>query len=177
MVIKNRADSVPIQSLNGGQSLAYDDYASSHAALLHSPLIVERAVKEHDLQQLPSLAGQGDPAGLINSNLSVGVAQNGSANPILNLSYRGAAPEDCRAVLNAVIHSYEKFLSETYQNVNKESAELIKKATELLQTDLKNLKKKQQELRATGPVPGPATRKAPFLSRNGWPTSTPVGRL
>ncbi len=52
----------------------------------------------------------------------------------------------------AVIHTYENFLEETYQNVNKESADLIKKATELLLTDLKGLKKKQQDLRESAPV-------------------------
>ena len=151
MVIKKRADPVPLQGLNGGTGL-YDDYAAAHAVLLRSPVIVERAVKEHNLQDLPSFAGQGNPSGQIMGNLSVSVAQGGGANPILSLTYRGAASEDCRAVLNAVIHTYENFLEETYQNVNKESAGLIKKATELLLTDLKELKKKQQALRETAPV-------------------------
>src|SRR5262249_666873 len=55
---------------------------------------------------------------------------------ILNVAFSANDPEDARTVLKAVIASYERFLKDTYRNVNAEILDLISKARDFLQNDL-----------------------------------------
>ena len=107
-----------------------EDYVSAHATLIKSPLIVSRAVEEGRLNSLPSLAGFSDPTRPIIAALSVerdaGDARPGGSN-VLNLAFRGRSPSDAQAVLAAIIASYERFLDETFQTVNKDTLELLTK--------------------------------------------------
>ncbi len=152
LVVKKRADVLPIPG-SDSQSSYYDDYISTHLVLIKSPLIIGRAVKKHDLASLRSFAGQGDPSGAIIGALSV--ARDGkewSTTNIVNLSYRGPVADDCPVVLGAVIDSYKDFLDETYRNVSDNTLELITKARDLLDKDLKDKRKKYREFREESPL-------------------------
>src|SRR5262249_5169136 len=125
LVVKKRPDVLP--GFGAAQGGNIDDYVAGHVTLIRSPLIVRQAVEEWDLQSLGSLHMYSDPSVPILGSLNVGLANGtvtGSTN-VLNLTYRGSDASDCRAVLNAVIDSYEKFLDETYQNVNEDTLKLI----------------------------------------------------
>jgi capsular exopolysaccharide synthesis family protein len=127
MVIKKRGDPLPIAG--GDPRMSYvEDYVSSHMVVIRSSVIVERAVKKRNLQQLHSFGGQGDPTGAIVASL--GAARdnkdsNSGPNNIINLSYRGSVADDCPEVLNAIIESYKSFLDEAYHNVSDENLTLI----------------------------------------------------
>ena len=152
MVIKKNPERRMLQGLEGLQPLP-DDYVSSHVNLLKSPLIVERAVREHGLESRPFLAGNKDPVGLILSGLTV-TSPNGSnslSSPIINLSYRCTSPDDCQLVLNAIVTSYKQFLDEKYQNVNKETVNLITSATKALLEDKVKHEAAYKQLRAAAP--------------------------
>jgi capsular exopolysaccharide synthesis family protein len=159
LVVKKRADVLPIPG-SDSQSSYYDDYISTHLVLIRSPLIVGRAVKKHDLAALPSFAGQGDPVPAIIASLkATREGKEWSSNGIVNLSYSGPVAEDCPVVLGAVIDSYKDFLDETYRNVSDNTLELITKARDLLDKDLKDKRKKYREFRENSPLVAEATPK------------------
>jgi capsular exopolysaccharide synthesis family protein len=127
MVIKKRGDPMPIAG--GDLRMSYiEDYVASHLIVIRSPLIAERAVQKRNLSALRTLAGAGDAGWAVHVSLAATRDSRGSdsgPNNIINLSFRGPVPEDCRDILSAVIDSYQSFLDEAYHNVSDENVNLI----------------------------------------------------
>jgi capsular exopolysaccharide synthesis family protein len=145
-------------SVTGVDTRAMDlvDYMGTQQALVRSPMIVEKAIKKHKLDILPSFAGrQENLTHLIVKNLAVirNAKTIGSGNEnILNLSFRGQVRDDCAKVLEAVIDSYKDSLEETYQDNGKLVAALITKAEEKLLKQLTDKKIAYQKFRNEAPL-------------------------
>ena len=101
----------------------YKSNFATQVLLLRSPLVIDQAVKDHDLSQLKTLAGSGNPTSAIIARLNA--TPSDEKAEMLDLVYRCADPGDCQKVLNAVADSYQKFLGETQQSVSQETVELI----------------------------------------------------
>jgi capsular exopolysaccharide synthesis family protein len=154
LVIKKRPDALPIAGVDPGMSY-FEDYLSTHQAIIKSPLIVGRAVKKHELQAMKSFGGIADPTDAILLSLSVSRDYNkeaGSSNNVLNLAFRGRVAAESGVVLNAVIDSYKDFLDETYRNVSDDTLELIKKARDVLQKDLAQKEMDYRDFRQRSPL-------------------------
>lgn len=147
LVVKKRPDVLPIPG-EDARSAYYEDYLSTHLVLLRSRDLIRNAVKDHNLGALPSLAGSGDPTGIIIGSL--GAARDsrdpnsGTFTNLINLSYRGSNPEDCGKILEAVIKTYEKYMDDTYKNVSKE---VLDKIRDLRDGVGKELREKEEEYR------------------------------
>src|SRR5437588_219953 len=87
------------------------------------------------------------------------------ANNIINLSYKGPYPDDCRAVIEAVVRSYKDFLDETYHNVSDETLKAINKAQDLLQRDWVEKQRKYKEFRDKAPVALAKLKEGPPVSQ------------
>ncbi len=149
MVIKKRGDPLPIAG--GDPRLSYvEDYVSSHLVVIRSSVIVERAIKKRNLQNLRSFAGQGDPTGAILASLVAardGKDSTSGPNNIINLSYRGPVADECPMVLNAVIESYQNFLNEAYHNVSDETLNTIRAERDRLKREYEEAKKDYKTFR------------------------------
>jgi capsular exopolysaccharide synthesis family protein len=134
--------------------VAMEDYVATHKELVRSPLIVGRAVKKHNLQDLPSLAGlKEDPVETIRASLTATRNRSASGNSnILDLAYRCKSREDAGKVLDAVIETYKDFLDETYRNMSDESLKLITQARNLQEGDLKKEEEQYREFRQNTPL-------------------------
>jgi capsular exopolysaccharide synthesis family protein len=154
LVVRKRMDALPVQ---GVAALSfYDDYLPTHMRLIRSPVIVEQAVQDHQLQTLPSFAISANPTGSIVGALTVTCdtkeASIRSSSNILTLSYRGTAAGDCEKVLNAVIQSYSGFLGQTYQDVSDRALKLITEAEEVLKKGLEQKEQAYLEFRQNAPL-------------------------
>ncbi len=148
LVIAKYRNPLPVQSIEG-QQLFYEDYLATHIRLIRSPVIVSRAVQRGNLGALPSFAGKGDPTGGIVSHLEV---QREERTNILSLSYSGPVAEDCAAVLNAVLDSYEEFLGQTYHDVSQETVEDCARAKDELKKELEEKEREYVEFLRTAPL-------------------------
>jgi succinoglycan biosynthesis transport protein ExoP len=158
LVVKKHADAALPMPGGGNPSVGYyDDYVSTHLALIRSQVVIDKAVKKRDLGSLPSLSGRGNPTPAIIAALAAArdTKESGATN-IVNLSYRGPVAEDCRVILNAVVESYKDFLDETYRNVSDDTLGLINKARDLLEKDLVEKEKKFAEFREKAVLAVPA---------------------
>ncbi|MCU0873571.1 MAG: polysaccharide biosynthesis tyrosine autokinase [Pirellulaceae bacterium] len=128
-------------------------YDSTHETLLRSPVIINEAVedKKHDLGALASLRGSGNPVGQIIAGLTV-QGTVGESGDLIRFSYSSVNPEDCPKVLNAVIDAYQRFLDDTYQDVNQETADLITTAKELLDDQISDKQQDYQKFRDAAPL-------------------------
>jgi Mrp family chromosome partitioning ATPase/uncharacterized protein involved in exopolysaccharide biosynthesis len=82
----------------------YDSLVRTQAMLVQSPRVINQALKDVSLQDLPI---RQDPAAVatIRRNLSARAEQN---TELILVSYRSESPANAEAVLNAVLRSYEK---------------------------------------------------------------------
>src|SRR5947208_273184 len=77
---------------------------------------------------------------------------NVAVSNVLNVSFRGREPADCPKVVNAVIRAYSEFLNETYGDLNREFAEQMKNAQNLLQKDIQTKQREHDEIAQRDPL-------------------------
>lgn len=139
LVTNTKRTSLPMEGIDA--TLGYEDNLATHSLLIRSPLLVEKAIKEHNLDSLRSLAGASNPAQVIIRGISVGRADGGAgadtSADVLELRFTGTHPQDCAKVLDAVIENYQKFLGDTAQSISKETLDLITEAKDSLLTQLR----------------------------------------
>ena len=148
LLIKQGAG-IPVPGVEG-----YKNTLSTHILVLSSPLVVERAVEEHQLASLPSLRGARNPATAIISGLNVTQAGDRKARDpnVIELTYEGPDPQDCATILNAIIESHEDFLGDTYQDFSEETARLIGQAKDVLHKQLREKEAAYQKFRNESPL-------------------------
>ena len=127
----------------------------THAIRLHSPLIIERAVADHDLASLPSLVEQEDAVQYIIENMSVNRKDDNAT--VLNIRFRCPDSKDSRDVVRAITSTYEDFLGESNQKLGRDTTALIKQANKLLADQIRENERAYQEFQ----------RKAPLMWRDG----------
>jgi capsular exopolysaccharide synthesis family protein len=173
LVVKKYADAaIPLPSGTDPRMNYYEDYVSTHLALIKSRVVVEKAVKKRNLQDLPSFAGKGNPTGTIIASLSAtrDLKDSGATN-IMYVTFKGPDAEDCQTVIDAVIESYKDFLDETYHNVSDDTVKLITQARDLIEKDLAEKEKEYSAFREKAPL-------APVQTKDGSaPTQVRLGEL
>jgi len=129
------------------------DQLPTHQTLVKSPVIIEQAIKTRKLRELASLADAEDPVEAI--ALSLGTARataRATSKDILQLTYRGRDPEDCAAILNALVECYKEFLAETYQNIGDDTLRSLTEAARALRAEIEKKEKDYETFRLTSPV-------------------------
>lgn len=136
----------------------FDDYMSTHRALISSPVVVRRAIEESELESLPAFAklpSMADRVATIIDGLSVSggsrISGRGADN-ILTLSYRGPDPYDCVHVVNAIVASYQSYLEEKYDDMSQDAVTLISEARDSLEKDLKEQDAAYRAFREQAPL-------------------------
>lgn len=178
LVIKKQLDTAPI-SLPSNSGRVQEEYLPTHLMVFSSPKVVKQAVVKNNLQSLEGFQKQPNSAQQLIDSIThslfgekpKGAPEDGltksiigslvceipkpgvtPSHEILDVSYRSKNAEDCRAVLNAVIASYQDFLKDTYHDINAETLQMITKAREILQKDLDAREKAYLEFRQKTPL-------------------------
>ncbi len=131
------------------EQAAYDKTIETHALMVASPLIVGRAVKDHELLSLETLSEEDDPVKAIIDELTVDIKQENTT--VISLSYRSGNEYDCQKVVQALNDTYSAFLGESNQKVGREMYDLIAKANEELSAQLLTIDEDYQTFRKTAP--------------------------
>jgi capsular exopolysaccharide synthesis family protein len=143
-VMNKYPNALPVQGLDTRLSF-FEDYTANHLKLISSPLLISKAVEKKQLHTLKSFAGKGDPTGAICGAFSASrETKDGTATNVLILSFRGTDPDDCGAVLAAIIDTYKEYLDVKTRNVSSDTVKLITEARDVLEN---KLTKKDQEYR------------------------------
>ncbi len=152
LVVKKRPDAVT--GTDNSHAASTDDYVASHLALLRSPLIVERAIAQGKLAELPSLARARDLTEEILDKLTVtrGKDAGGGGTNVLTLTFRTPSPRDGNAVLKALIDVYRQEVEKTFTTSTESAVELIGKARDVLQKELAAKEAAYQEFRRKSPL-------------------------
>lgn len=120
----------------------------THAEMLKSPLIIQRAVDKGHLAQLASLKNvpEKDRVRFIATRLTTHFpSRRDAVEPeLIEVRFRASTDADATAVLNAVLRSYEAFVNETFRSGEEETVRLLNEARDEIGVELK---KKRDELR------------------------------
>jgi capsular exopolysaccharide synthesis family protein len=115
-----------------------DDYIPTHVWIVKSPLVIQRAIDQVGLAELPSLIQKSEtPVRVAIENLTV--TRPDRLAKVLQLDYRAYSRAESETFLAAIIESYQKFLETRYQRNNSEVVTLITKAREGLKAELEKL--------------------------------------
>ncbi len=128
----------------------YEKTMETHAVMASSPMIVGRALEDFRLASLPTLVDEEEPIKAIIDDLTARVKEDNTT--ILELSYRSRNELDCQKVVSAIAASYEEFLSESNQNVGRETADLIRQANEQLSKTLDDQQKEFSSFQTDAPL-------------------------
>lgn len=146
------------QPSNDSESKVSEDLLATHMQLVQSRRMVDEALTQNQLDQLPSITEQ------LSENLTAkeyviknlfvtrgGVAQAKNAH-VLNIAFRHKSDVDCQRVLTALVDRYQQFLAEKFQDVNSEAADLIAKAQVDLAKELEDSEGEYRQFREKSPL-------------------------
>ncbi len=125
-----------------------------HIALIMSPLIVGRAVRQHGLDRLPSLARSKDPVEDIVESLKVArvAGHDRSLLNVLEIKYVSPRRDDARRVVQAIIDAYHDYLQEAQREHLHELSALIRKANDDLRRQFREVERAYVEFRERAPL-------------------------
>lgn len=152
-IVEPVSNNLPVQGLEsnkGTRSLG------DEAMVMRSEGIVRRAVELGELNQTPGFLGRppesvaGALAG--SQNLRIAPATDKSQTSIFQISYQANDPVTSQRVVQAIVDAYGEHLKSRYQNVGKETLDLIHSAREDVLKRLEELEAEYDQFRQTSPL-------------------------
>ncbi|MDA0282646.1 MAG: polysaccharide biosynthesis tyrosine autokinase [Planctomycetota bacterium] len=127
---------------------------AEHIALIMSPLIVEKAVKLHDLDRLPSMAQSNDPAEDVLDSIKVkrSAGEDRSFLNVLDVTCTNPNREDAKKICHAVIDAYRVYLRENHEENTGELLNLVNRATGDLKGQIDETELAYKKFRLTAPI-------------------------
>lgn len=126
-------------------------YSSPHNLLITSPAVIDEAVKIGNLQELRFVNESGNPIGAVLTGLTINV-NTIKAGDLITLTFSCRVAEDCPVVLDAVVKSYTRFLQDLHHNTGLETLDLITRAKDELDKDLKTIDTEYRKLIDESPL-------------------------
>ena len=102
----------------------FEKTIETHALMIRSELIVNKAMEAAKLDKLPTLREEENPTEAIIENLSVTIREENTT--ILLVRYTGASPDDCQKVVHSISNAYKKFLESSSRGIDNDMATLIR---------------------------------------------------
>ncbi|EMI53445.1 polysaccharide biosynthesis tyrosine autokinase [Rhodopirellula sallentina] len=127
-----------------GQNAFYNDYMSTHQALIKSSVIISRA------SQLPEISALKTKTKELHEGLNVELDEN--ADNILHVSFEGEVPEECPVIIRGILNTYQDYLEETYDTMSTDTVQLISEARDLLLRDIRKQEFEYREFRRESPL-------------------------
>jgi polysaccharide biosynthesis transport protein len=151
-VLVSKRVAVPIRE-NGQAAETWGD-RSEHIALIMSPLIIQSAVEQGKLNELPTLRLSKDPVEDILDDLKVqrSAGHDRSVLNVLDVTFKSPKREDAKVVVGAVIDAYKSFLEEQHRHNTTELVERANKAKDDLQTQIEAKEDDYEKFRESAPV-------------------------
>jgi len=127
---------------------------AEHIALIMSPLIVEKAVQLHKLNELPSLAKSKDPAEDVLDSIKVkrSAGEDRSFLNVLDVTCTNPDRDDAKKICHAVIDAYHVYLRENHEENTGELLGLVNRATGDLKRQIDKTEAEYDQFRLTAPI-------------------------
>ncbi|MEO8496256.1 MAG: Wzz/FepE/Etk N-terminal domain-containing protein, partial [Planctomycetota bacterium] len=147
-----------VSNSRDAQATVTEELLSTQMQIIQSRRIVAESLHQSGLNQLDSIVselGENKTAEeFVIDRLSVTRGGEGQSREaaVLNIAFRHSSAEESKQILDAIIAHYQAFLNEKFQDVNKEAAELIVRASSELSVELAAAEQAYQEFREKSPI-------------------------
>jgi len=135
-----------------------EDMLADHMMIITSRAIISAAIEAEQLDKLPYLNEAIDDdetaTKYIIDHLKVTRGGSGQAKgaSVITLTFHHTSPEECSAILNAIVVNYEKFLAATFENTSSEAVALIEAEESKLAQEIKDGADEYLKLRKQSPL-------------------------
>ena len=126
ILIQEKERISPLETADSAAFIRDSGMHMDHSIVLASPKLVGRAIQEHQLDRLPSLANSANVLETLRRGLSVNKLRDSTG--IFNIVYRGPSAEDAPEILRALIETYRDFLEVSDKSVSDEVVKFISDA-------------------------------------------------
>ena len=135
---------ITMDTFAGGMN--YQSEEARHAHMLTSAEVLSRTYLRPEIKKLEATFPDEAEALIdFSDNLTVELVEEGTN--LLTISFRGPNPDETQKVVNALIATYEGFLTETYKSEDSETKETLLTASEQLGKKLDKLEQEYAEHR------------------------------
>lgn len=136
-----------------GASAATD--LATQCVALTSEVVLISAVDNFGLAEKEEFGSREMALAKLAIGLSASPVQMDRTNTdVIQVSYRGASPAECRLALAAVMQAYKNFLGQSERAISEDTADLVKQASGQLMTELDALESEYAAFRAELPLLG-----------------------
>lgn len=161
LLVMQKDSRLATQGVNGSRDVqagVTEELLSTQMQIIQSRRIVAESLKDSGLDRLDSivreLADDETVEEYVIDHLDVTRGGEGQSRDaaVLNIAFRHSSAEESKQILDAIIKHYQAFLNEKFQDVNKEAAELIVKASTELSDELVAAEQAYQSFRENSPI-------------------------
>jgi len=154
ILIERRGQPLPLKTIGpNAERMALIQDAIKHPLVFTSPTIVGMAVEDFQLGSLASFRdGASNPVSAIIRNVAFEAANKGGTGPVYDVTLSGPNADDLPEIVHALVETYRKFLDVSYQDVNKDTRELIFEAKEDLLSQLAVKEDEYEKFRQAAPL-------------------------
>ncbi len=159
LLMQNESASMATEmSKSSAQDAISEDLLATHMSMIQSRKIIGEALKNAELEDLPSLVREieddGTPIPYIIDSLYVTRGGSGAAKGarVLSLAFRHSNAEDAQNVVKAILAEYKNFVSSKFQDINKEAYNLINKARLEMESAIDELSSEYRDFRSNSPI-------------------------
>jgi capsular exopolysaccharide synthesis family protein len=160
LIVKKSPDTPLEWGNNRGDSrmMVMEDYIATQQNIVRSSMILSAALKMPKVKDLHTFTSDSEFERLYDLGEKLSVTRDnregGQNSNILNLSFRGPIPDDCKEILECIIDSYQQFLDKTFKTFSDKHYELIQQAKETLVGRYDQAQKEYASFRLTAPYIG-----------------------
>ena len=126
---------------------AYDSLFATHVQLMGSPVIVEQAVNDFELDLLPEIderhavhrkLGKKTVGEMIRDTLKVGRAGSGDSDGafVLSVSFKHKSAKECPQVVEAILRTYQSHVNTSILDDQNKAVELMERLQNTLDLDI-----------------------------------------
>lgn len=151
-ILVSKRFNVPMRDEDGPDNSSGE--RGTHIAVIMSPLIVQKAVEQGNLAQLPSLRGSKDPVDDVLDCVKVqrSAGDDRSVDNVFDIIVKNGNRKDAVAIADAIVEAYRTYLKELHdRNMAQLNAD-INAATSELETRINSKREDYATFRAGAPV-------------------------
>lgn len=125
---------------------------TTHAAVLQSPTLIDRAIRDYDLGALPIAESPQDLRKMLLDDEVLIISPHEESDAILDVAFQCEDPESSSKVVNGLIAAFQDFYGEMEQNTGEQMLDLVREANSVLAVQLKEKQKSYDAFREKSPL-------------------------
>lgn len=138
----------PMTSDGGERQAPRGEDLATQCVVITSEIVIAKAVDDAKLGEKPEFGSRELALAKLSNGISAAPAElDQTETSVVEISYRGSSPEECRLALDSVVNAYKKFAKDSSSAISDDTRTLVRDAAVTLDGEIKVLQGKLKERR------------------------------